>query len=468
MIRMNDWVVVCPTGYTCIGYEGENKVRRFEIEVDDPMWVFALDVKKKDTEETFTIPMTVAENVAGFDITDNIRFVKGEYSGQIVGMKPDGAVKKSNKFTFYVAESINADNMITPSEGMEGVFIVIPSTAKIGQTIAVKTVDENGKPIEWEAIDPADSRTGATFTPSVSEDGVLSWTNNRNLENPEPVNIKGATGSQGEKGEKGDKGDKGEKGDKGDQGIQGETGATGSKGDPFTYNDFTPEQLAALKGEKGDKGETGSQGIQGVKGDTGAKGDKGDSGADGKDGVSVRHSWNGTTLTITSASGTTSANLKGEKGETGDTGATGEKGEKGDPFTYADFTPEQLSSLKGDKGDKGDQGEKGETGADGANGKDGTSVTHSWNGTTLIVTSASGTTSADLKGAKGDQGIQGVQGEKGDKGDKGDTGLQGEKGDTGAAGHTPVKGTDYWTAADKIEIVNSVLAALPTAEGVSF
>lgn len=36
--------------------------------------------------------------------------------------------------------------------------------------------------------------TGATFTPSVSEDGTLSWTNNDNLPNPEPVNIKGPAG----------------------------------------------------------------------------------------------------------------------------------------------------------------------------------------------------------------------------------------------------------------------------------
>ena len=36
---------------------------------------------------------------------------------------------------------------------------------------------------------------------------------------------------------------------------------------------------------------------------------------DGADGVSCTHKWNGTTLTVTSASGTTSANLKGEKGD---------------------------------------------------------------------------------------------------------------------------------------------------------
>lgn len=37
-------------------------------------------------------------------------------------------------------------------------------------------------------------------------------------------------------------------------------------------------------------------------------------------------------------------------------------------------------------------------------------ITHSWNGTVLTVTSDSGTSSADLKGAKGDDGVRGAQG----------------------------------------------------------
>ena len=68
------------------------------------------------------------------------------------------------------------------------------------------------------------------------------------------------------------------------------------------------------------------------------------------------------------------------------------------------------------------------------NGTDGVSATHSWNGTILTVTSASGSSSSDLKGDKGDQGIQGDIGEK------------------GADGYTPVKGIDYWTEDDKAEI----------------
>ena len=114
----------------------------------------------------------------------------------------------------------------------------------------------------------------------------------------------------------------------------------------------------------------------------------------------------------------------------------GPKGDTGPAFTYADFTAEQLAALKGQKGDKGDTGDTGPAGSNGV------SATHSWNGTTLTVTSASGTSSANLKG---------------DKGDKGDTGSTGG---TGPAGYTPVRGTDYWTAADIAEIKGYVDSAI--------
>ena len=36
--------------------------------------------------------------------------------------------------------------------------------------------------------------------------------------------------------------------------VVGDTGPKGDTGDAFTYDDFTPEQLAALKGDTGDTG----------------------------------------------------------------------------------------------------------------------------------------------------------------------------------------------------------------------
>ena len=98
---------------------------------------------------------------------------------------------------------------------------------------------------------------------------------------------------KGEKGDKGDKGDQGlqgiqgeigpqgPKGDKGDQGLQ---GPKGDKGDAFTYEDFTPEQLAALKGEKGDKGDKGDKGEQGIQGEIGPQGPQGPQGEQGPQG----------------------------------------------------------------------------------------------------------------------------------------------------------------------------------------
>ena len=100
-------------------------------------------------------------------------------------------------------------------------------------------------------------------------------------------NIELTPGPKGDKGETGPQGPKGDTGEQGPQGIQGETGPQGPKGDAFTYADFTPEQLEALKGPKGDtgeqgpKGEDGAQGPKGDTGDTGPQGPKGDTGPAG-------------------------------------------------------------------------------------------------------------------------------------------------------------------------------------------
>lgn len=64
---------------------------------------------------------------------------------------------------------------------------------------------------------------------------------------------KGSQGAQGEQGLQGIQGVQGLKGDKGEQGMKGDTGAKGEqgeqgvKGDPFTYDDFTSEEIEGLK-----------------------------------------------------------------------------------------------------------------------------------------------------------------------------------------------------------------------------
>ena len=184
----------------------------------------------------------------------------------------------------------------------------------------------------------------------------------------------GATGKKGDTGAKGDTGDTGPHGDTGPAGPTGDTGATGTsitiKGSYNSYEELIAEHPT---GNDGDSYLVNGSlyvwninawenvgNIKGEKGDTGSKGDKGDA------------------FTFDDFTPEQLAKLKGDtgdtgaKGDTGDTGKMGERGEKGDTgkaFEYSDFTPEQLSNLKGEKGDKGDTGNVGATGDTGATGQ---------------------------------------------------------------------------------------------------
>lgn len=61
--------------------------------------------------------------------------------------------------------------------------------------------------------------------------------------------------------------------------ASGVQGPKGEKGDPFTYEDFAPQQLEALRGPQGIQGIQGIQGPQGPAGQTGATGPQGPAGA---------------------------------------------------------------------------------------------------------------------------------------------------------------------------------------------
>ena len=98
------------------------------------------------------------------------------------------------------------------------------------------------------------------------------------------------------------------------------------------------------------------------------------------------------------------------------------------------------ADLKGDKGDKGDPGIPGNDGHSPV-----VTATKSGKTTTISVDGAAIATVED--GADGAPGVAGAPGKN------------------GTDGHTPVKGTDYWTASDKAEIVAEVTAALPKYGG---
>lgn len=136
--------------------------------------------------------------------------------------------------------------------------------------------------------------------------------------------------------------------------------------------------------------------------------------------------------------------IQGPQGIQGPAGADGAQG------------PTGPQGEAGPQGPKGDPGEKGDIpviiGSAGPN----VNVV----GIPTISTTIDGDIVTFIfDNLKGEQGIQGIQGEQG---------LQGIQGPAGADGTTPVRGTDYWTAADKQEIINEVLAAIPSSEEVEY
>ena len=180
----------------------------------------------------------------------------------------------------------------------------------------VRVYSPNNKPTAAD-LGITTGTNGATFTPAVDDAGNLSWSNDKDLANPNTVNIKG---DKGDKGDKGEMGDKGEKGDTGAKGADGKTpnisigtvttGAAGTNASA-TISGTTPNLTLDLTIPKGDKGSNGING-QTPKISIGTV-------TTGAAGSSASASISGTTPNLT-------LNLtipKGDKGDKGDKGAVG-------------------------------------------------------------------------------------------------------------------------------------------------
>ena len=179
--------------------------------------------------------------------------------------------------------------------------------------------------------------TGTTFTPSVSADGTLSWTNDGGKTNPASVNIKGPQGETGPRGPQGPKGDTG-------SGFKvlgyyataaALSAAVANPEAGMAYGVGTAEPYDIYIYDSVSKTWKNNGPLQGAKGDTGV-------------GVAnVTFDDDIMTVNLTSGAHYSSGSLRGPQGVKGDAGA------------------------KGEKGDTGETGPQGPVGADGADGENG-------------------------------------------------------------------------------------------------
>lgn len=294
---------------------------------------------------------------------------------------------------------------------------------------------EDLTPEQKESLKGDKGDTGTTFKPSVSEDGVISWTNDGEMENPAPVNIKGPQGQKGDTGDQGPQGAQGPQGETGPTGPQGETGPQGPQGPQgiqgpiasgemeveehilkivgseakVSFDELTDDQKAELKGDTGPQGPQGDPGPQGPQGEQGPQGPQGEIGPEGPKGDTGDQGPQGP---------------KGDQGEQGPEGPQGPAGADG-TVSFDNLTSEQKESLKGDPGPSG---------------ANGATFTPSVSPEGLLSWTNDGgldnPDSVNIMGPQGQQGQQGEQGAAGPQGETGPKGDTGEKGDKGDAGTT--------------------------------
>lgn len=104
--------------------------------------------------------------------------------------------------------------------------------------------------------DGEDGEDGATFTPSVSAEGILSWTNNKGLANPTSVNIMGPQGATGPQGPAGADGADGQ------DGANGITPHIGTNGHWYIGETDTGVSAQGPAGADGADGEDGAAGTE--------------------------------------------------------------------------------------------------------------------------------------------------------------------------------------------------------------
>lgn len=167
-------------------------------------------VGTKPSGTGFAYEATASGNIVTFETTGQMTVVAGNVTCGVIIEKSGDRIGTLHFVLHVQPAALDAETIVDSNDfdniihNAIAVFIAehgtgVPMGGTEGQVLTKKGNDN----LDTEWADPPGGdggENGATFTPSVSPAGVISWTNDKGLENPDPVNIKGPAGPTGPQG----------------------------------------------------------------------------------------------------------------------------------------------------------------------------------------------------------------------------------------------------------------------------
>ena len=225
MINIDDKTRRLSQATIVVGYKQENKAERIEFKIPDYLKEYGKKIcfKTKDGKVFSKLFDNTTSNIFTFTRTET---QYGELDATIEFFKTENAdmiIYKTSMLHIIFNESIICEDEVQPDEPKIPILeSLIEKVIDLNSTITeneetrsnnenTRILNENSRianetqrDIYYTGIQNKVNNgefNGATFTPSVDEDGNISWTNNKGLENPSSQNIRGPQGIQGPQGE---------------------------------------------------------------------------------------------------------------------------------------------------------------------------------------------------------------------------------------------------------------------------
>lgn len=193
-----------------LGYVGENGTRKIVVDMNEwlrvwPDAIIAVTVCRPNESALYIAPTTIEDGILSWDVSRADVAIAGRGYAQFrASDAKTGQRYKSRVVETIIHASIEGANDDQAPDAAKGwVDQVLDAADKImsmeaeAKTLAPgneATAVYNDGLLTLGIPQGETGKTGTTFTPSISDDGTLSWTNDGGKDNPAPVNVKGPAG----------------------------------------------------------------------------------------------------------------------------------------------------------------------------------------------------------------------------------------------------------------------------------